>query len=557
VTIARIPFTQLIESRTSSTAKDARSVNCYFETRGGIRENVKRPGYAAVTLTPALTPGQAQGMYKCDSGFLWPVINNQVYKVSGAGTTATAGTLAGPVDDVYFAESANDIFLFLHNHTNGYVSTNNGNFALVDPTSVYSVTIDTGGSGYVNPSVTFDAAPGGGVTATGNVTSIGGVITGVVITNPGKGYLTAPGVTFVGAPGVNATGHTTLSGFPGGVSGSLAGGAVYLDGYTVVATKDGRIFNSDIDNPTLWNPLNFTKAQSDPDQIVAIIKHYNYIVVFGEWGTEFFYDAQVSPGSPFLRQDSYKIQIGCGDHHSVVQTEDSVIFVGKSKSHGRSVYMFQGMTPIPISTKYIENYLNALPQIDTSIKSFVFKISGHEFYVMNLLLFGITFVYDLTEKMWYQWTSQSGGIETNFNIFTATEFDNTVDTYTAGLGNTDGKIYNIRQSFTNDNGNSIFWRVITGRLDSGTMHRKFYKHGEVVGDKINAILQIRHSDDDYNTFSPYRNVNLNSVRSIIYQCGQARRRSWEFLCTDDQPLRLEAFEVDLEGGEQERDPQLQ
>ena len=78
---------------------------------------------------------------------------------------------------------------------------------------VESVTIGAGGTGYTGtPTVTFAAPPVGGTLATGIVTVSAGVITGVIITNPGSGYVTAPAATFVGA-GTGATGTAVLGGF--------------------------------------------------------------------------------------------------------------------------------------------------------------------------------------------------------------------------------------------------------------------------------------------------------------------------------------------------------
>jgi hypothetical protein len=74
---------------------------------------------------------------------------------------------------------------------------------------------------------------------------------------------------------------------------------------------------------------------------------------------------------------------------------------------------------------------------------------------------------------------------------------------------------------------------------------------EIIGDKVNATMQVRHSDDDYNTVSSFRNVSLSAKRSQIQQLGQARRRSWEFLCTDNVPLRIEAAEIEFDIGRME------
>lgn len=61
------------------------------------------------------------------------------------------------------------------------------------------VIVDTAGTGYVAPTITFSAPPSG-VTATGTVTVSGGRITGIVITNAGSGYLAAPTYTLSETP---------------------------------------------------------------------------------------------------------------------------------------------------------------------------------------------------------------------------------------------------------------------------------------------------------------------------------------------------------------------
>jgi hypothetical protein len=64
-------------------------------------------------------------------------------------------------------------------------------------------------------------------------------------------------------------------------------------------------------------------------------------------------------------------------------------------------------------------------------------------------------------------------------------------------------------------------------------------------------MNIRHTEDDYNSWSPYRPVDLNKPRSQLYLGGAGRRRAWEFLCTDSQPIRLLAAEIDYNIGELE------
>lgn len=94
---------------------------------------------------------------------------------------------------------------------------------------VQSVTITAGGT-YTGtaPTVTFAAAPAGGITATGiAILNVAGTaVIGVLITNPGAGYLTAPAVTF--ATG-GATGTAVLAS-AGSTAGSEVTAATNLSG---------------------------------------------------------------------------------------------------------------------------------------------------------------------------------------------------------------------------------------------------------------------------------------------------------------------------------------
>lgn len=77
--------------------------------------------------------------------------------------------------------------------------------------AVQTVVITAGGSAYTAATATFSAPPVGGVQATGTVVLTGGVVTGVTITNPGKGYTSAPTVTITGTGGTGATATSTVN----------------------------------------------------------------------------------------------------------------------------------------------------------------------------------------------------------------------------------------------------------------------------------------------------------------------------------------------------------
>ena len=556
--IARIPLAQQIETRDGTLSKDSRCVNGYFETSGQRREFIKRPG---IKNTGAVLPdAQGQGLYNFN-GMLFAVVNNIVYSIDPTTYAVTTigtmtGTIGGTVQQCYFNQTLNNTYLFIHNQVNGYTwHPTTSTFAQIVDDGITVVTVITGGSGYTSPSVTFSAPSGGGTTATGTVQFTGGVVTGITITNPGTGYTTSDVLVVTitdGGPGVNATASALLNGFP---TGQLATGAIYLDTYTVIGGINGEIYTSNPNDPTTWNALNFITAEAEPDSLVGIVKHLNYVIAFSQWSTDFYYDAGTSPGSPLAVATPYHIELGCVNGDSIVGFENVVVWIGTAKEQGPSVYSIMGVSPSKISTPYIDRILNNSTLTD--VIAYPLRINGHTFYILTLADLNQTLVYDVNEKVWYQWTMYAiGDSDSGVPGIYAEQYFR--PSYFAGVGETyflldddNGSLYTMSDTYYNDDGAPIYYRSITPILDSGTTKRKFYHRIELVGDKIPATLMVRHTGDDYKTWSNYRQVNLNNVRPQIYQVGADRRRAWEFLVTDNQPIRLEAAECDFDVGELE------
>jgi hypothetical protein len=78
--------------------------------------------------------------------------------------------------------------------------------------TVLSVNVNNGGSGYVNPVVTFDPPPLGGTQAEGVAVVSGGVITSITITKSGSGYVsTIPFCTITASAGQGFVGSTVMN----------------------------------------------------------------------------------------------------------------------------------------------------------------------------------------------------------------------------------------------------------------------------------------------------------------------------------------------------------
>ena len=554
----RTPLTQPIETRDGTLTKDSKSVNGYFESRDNKREFIKRPGLATVTLDNPLPSSDGQGIYYYN-GYIYSVVNNTVYKTNpSTNATTTVGTITGTVKQCYFTPSFLGTYLFFHNQTNGYlINGSTGAFSQITNDKVAVVTILTGGTGYTDAtaSVTFSAPPSGGTTATGTVQTTGGVVTNITITDPGSGYVTAPTVTITDSgSGVNATASSLLSYFP---TTGLIAGVAFLDAYVFVGTPAGRVYSCNVGDPTIWNPLDYITAEAESDQSVAICKHLNYVMNFGQWSLEFFYDNANPIDSPLAAATSYKVEVGCANGDSVVPFEQTVAWIGTSLSNGKGIFLLDGTAPTRISTAYIDRILGNSDM--SKVTAYSFKMNGHMFYVCSLHDLNITLVYDFNEKMWNQWTMYAVGTATSGvtgiyaeQYFRPSYFTKVNNDYYL-LDDDNGTMYTMSDLYYTDSGAPIYYRAVSDIVDNGTTKRKFYQRLEIVGDKVGAIMKVRHTGNDYKTWSNYRSVDLSKPRAQIYLGGADRRRAWEFLCTDAVPLRLDSAEIDFKIGEIENE----
>jgi hypothetical protein len=219
-------------------------------------------------------------------------------------------------------------------------------------------------------------------------------------------------------------------------------GIVYLDGTYYVMTPAGTIHGSAINNPFSWSALNVIQCQAEPDGGVALFRQLNLIVAFNEYSTEFFYDAANPTGSPLLPYTSSALEMGCASADSIAVAENTIIFMGKGRQKGRSIYILEGTNPRQISNPYVDRILNH-DDLD-SVKAYYIKISGHAFYILTLETSEITLVYDFVSGEWVQWTQQTQRIVLTDATFTWA--DGIVTVTSTSHGNSDGDYITVSGS---------------------------------------------------------------------------------------------------------------
>ena len=147
--------------------------------------------------------------------------------------------------------------------------------------------------------------------------------------------------------------------------------------------------------------------------------------------------------------------------------------------------------------------------------------------------------------MLHEWEWYDGSTDSLFPMVDSTEFQDRP----YFLHQANGEIYYADPSTYQDDGRALKVLVQTSRFDADTAHVKFCSRLEVLGDweSTTSNMTIYHSDDDYKTWSTGRTVNL-ADRAYLYRCGSFRRRAWRLYSESNNPMRLYAIELELDGG---------
>lgn len=393
-------------------------------------------------------------------------------------------------------------------------------------------------------------------------------------------------------------------------------GLAVLDTTFYVLDPQGRIWGSALNDPTTWTALNEITMQNEPTGGVAIAKLSTYVVAFGQWTTEFFLDAGIAPpASPLLPQTSIPVNVGCAAGESVREMQNSIVWVGQTKTEGQGVYVFNGYIPQRISTAFIDRIIQSDPL--TNISAYNLDAAGYSLYVLTLHTSNITLVYNFFTGQWDVWTSSTAkptvtvqsltcdpyGLVTatamghglsdgdpvtiagasngaynglwNAQVTGANSFQYLMPAATSNnLGTAtltgylesaflpvastqirdndylqdpiNGVVYTQSITFYGDLTNPINTRIVTERVDGGTSEWKHCRRISLLGDLVSSNAMIAYSDNDYQSYSAFRPMQLGvGQRATVTPAGRFRRRAFQIRHTAFTPFRAEALELEL------------
>lgn len=119
----------------------------------------------------------------------------------------------------------------------------------------------------------------------------------------------------------------------------------------------------------------------------------------------------------------------------------------------------------------------------------------------------------------------------------------TIENLDVTLAEASGVISALDRDVYQDTGIPIDVRLRTALWDYGSDNETIITYCRPIGDRVDGRLLIRYTDDDYQTYSNYRSVDLSVARPQLSGLGSTKRRAYDVRYTADTELRLEALEI--------------
>lgn len=354
---------------------------------------------------------------------------------------------------------------------------------------------------------------------------------------------------------------------------NLVDGVAYLDTVTYVMDVNGNIWGSNPGDITTWLATTLIEAGGRADIPVCLAQQMEYIIAFKSTSFRCFYDAgsaaQTSGvGSNLAWVEGADGNFGCANAGSVQLIDQTLIWVTNNDKNTAQIARMDGLQVQIISTPPIERLLQTITMGSFSadpnapnhiLYSAGMKRGGHRFYILtvppnasNKLPF--TLVYDLDQQLWYPWTSPglaywsvtgvSAQADTLANGPPASQGVFAQDISSGALYLTD-----IDQIYPTDSGAFPQVDIYTPNGDLGTRRIKQLNVMYFINDQVSgSVMQVRKSDNDYRSWSPFRTVKLSVRQPMLTRCGSFRRRALNLRHLAGTPFRIKASDVQLDIG---------
>ena len=367
-------------------------------------------------------------------------------------------------------------------------------------------------------------------------------------------------------------------------NGGQCCGAVVLDTYLFLGTKNGKIFNSGVDSFFTWGATDFITAERENDKLLLIEKSKDHLVGFGERSTELFYDAANASNSPLApRQDIY-YTTGIISGQTGWKDGDNIYFVGMKPNGDFHMYTLKDFQLQEDSTSTIDSYLrHGRTEAALTPKLSGFSTGNHTYAILTIFdssnIPQISLVWDSYTKVWYEWettlldnihfplitwsirtpetpTTAEGMFSNGDLFFISDNFEpvdgtDLADAYFAGD-------YNVANALPADDysatsvspeiTDNVRLTAMISNIELDSTSTKFLHELKYVGNRTTSsqTLSVEWSDDEGETWYS-ETIDINK-RTQINRLGSFNRRRFRVSYSGDQQLRIEGLDASYTQG---------
>jgi len=318
-----------------------------------------------------------------------------------------------------------------------------------------------------------------------------------------------------------------------------------IDGYFVfVDPGTDQFYLSQIDDGTNLNALDFSSADSAPDNVVTHRVLHRQLWLMGSRTCEIWVDSG-DDAFPFVRYNSYTVEVGVVGKRAAINAADTLFFIGRTDRGSGLVYMVVGNQPQRVSNLAVEEAL--LASSDLSLATmWAYQTKGHEYVGINAPGLSSTWVYDAASQLWHeraewdeQWFQDRASMHTFFEG----------DVFCADSG---GKLYKLDEATNNLAGLPLVrertWPHLVARSLEPVSYRCLELSCATGGERLGSIT-LEISNDGGAVWGAPLLRSLGAVgqrmqRVVWWRLGTAVNRVFRLRCSDDVPFALYSAALD-------------
>lgn len=364
-------------------------------------------------------------------------------------------------------------------------------------------------------------------------------------------YTSTRAVYHLTAAGATAVAATTYD------SAVAVARPVFLDGYIFLpgnsfSSPVQRIYNTALADPTTIDVANdFLDAEMYPDTIVALAKHHNHLVAFGQNTVEFFYNGGVELGSPLQRQAAYASRVGlqivtaaAPTHNKILEVGDKIYFIGREDNGSYGLYVIDKFRVTRISSPTMDFHINNPTYVGARNSVLGLNVNGTVCPVLQLSDAGFSTIKHIgwhpDEKEWFELFLPYAEVQT------AQAWLNCINHGEYTYLQTSNYFSKIGPYAANPTEYTSYY--ISPLYDFNSQNMKHIKYVDVIGDFGTNVVQLKYTNDsDHGTYVSTNTLAHSSVGRNnplrFRQLGRARRQGYKIEISGASQFVLEGLEV--------------